>query len=119
MPFFCPLPTSVPIDPDGIDAPVPSAGQYYLESRTRGQEIVLRENPNYAGARPHRFDEIRFTIGLPLETIRPRIETGEADLGDLPPPSHAELGADRDPRARQQSAAGSSTSSTPLRRSST
>lgn len=108
MPFFCPLPTSVPIDPDGIDAPVPSAGPYYIESWTRGQEIVVRENPNYAGARPHHFDEIRFTIGLPLETIRQRIETGEADLGDLPPSAHAELGARYGPaspaaiRGRQQ-----------------
>jgi ABC-type transport system substrate-binding protein len=92
MPFFCPLPTSVQIDPDGIDAPVPSAGPYYIESWTRTQEIVVRENPYYGGGRPHRFDEIHYTIGFPLETIRQRIETGEADLGDLPLAAHAELG---------------------------
>jgi peptide/nickel transport system substrate-binding protein len=92
MPFFCPLPTSVPIDLDGIDAPVPSAGPYYIASWTRTQEIVIRENPNYAGNRPHHFDEIHYTIGNPLETIKLRIETGEADLGDLPPAAHAELG---------------------------
>ena len=92
MPFFCPLPTSVPIDPDGIDAPVPSAGPYFIERWTRNQDVVLRENPNYTGDRPHHFDEIRYTIGLPLETIKLRIETGDADLGDIPPPAHAELG---------------------------
>jgi ABC-type transport system substrate-binding protein len=92
MPFFCPLPTSVPIDPDGIDAPVPSAGPYYIASWTRNQEIVVRENPNYRGTRPHHFDEIHYTIGLPLETIRQRIESGDADLGDLPISAHAELG---------------------------
>jgi ABC-type transport system substrate-binding protein len=92
MPFFCPLPTSVPIDPDGIDAPVPSAGPYYVDRWTRGQEVLLKENPHYAGDRPHNFDEIHYTIGLPLETIKLRIETGEADLGDIPPAAHAELG---------------------------
>jgi ABC-type oligopeptide transport system substrate-binding subunit len=102
MPFFCPLPTSVPIEPDGIDAPVPSAGPYYIESWTRNREIVVRENPNYAGNRPHHFDEIRYTIGLPLETIRQRIETGEADLGDLPPAAHAELGQRYGPGAVPQ-----------------
>jgi ABC-type transport system substrate-binding protein len=108
MPFFCPLPTSVPIDPDGIDAPVPSAGPYYIASWTRNQQIVVRENPNYRGNRPHHFDEIHYTVGLPLETIRQRIETGEADLGDLPPAAHAELGQKYGPgspaaiRERQQ-----------------
>jgi peptide/nickel transport system substrate-binding protein len=92
MPFFCPLPTSVPIAPNGIGAPVPSAGPYYVDRWTRGQEVLLKENPNYAGGRPHHFDEIHYTIGLPLETIKLRIETGEADLGDIPPAAHAELG---------------------------
>jgi peptide/nickel transport system substrate-binding protein len=92
MPFFCPLPTSVPIDPDGMDAPVPSAGPYYIDQWSRQQEIVLKENPNYTGSRPHHFDTIHYTIGHPLETIKLRIETGESDLGDIPPSSHADLG---------------------------
>lgn len=91
MPFFCPLPTSVPIDADGIDAPVPSAGPYYIERWTRNSEIVVKENPNYAGDRPHHFDEIHYTIGHPVETTKLRIETGDADLGDLPPAAHEEL----------------------------
>ena len=76
------FPLSVPIDPDGIDAPVPSAGPYYIdELDARTSEIVLKENPNYTRRRPHHFDEIRFAIGLPLETIKLRIETGEDGLG--------------------------------------
>jgi ABC-type transport system substrate-binding protein len=102
MPFFCPLPSSVPIDPDGIDAPVPSAGPYYIANWTRNQEIVVRENPNYRGTRPHHFDEIHYTIGLPLETIRQRIESGDADLGDLPTAAHAELGQRYGPGAVPQ-----------------
>jgi ABC-type oligopeptide transport system substrate-binding subunit len=92
MPFFCPLPTSVPIDPEGIDAPVPSAGPYYIDRWTRNQDIVIKENLNYAGDRPHHFDEIHYSIGLPLDTIKQRVEAGDADFGDLPPAAHAELG---------------------------
>jgi len=102
MPFFCPLPTSVPIVPDGIDAPVPSAGAYYIASWTRNQEIVVRENPNYRGGRPHHFDELHYTVGLPVETIRQRIESGDADLGDLPLTAHAELGPRYGPGAVPQ-----------------
>jgi ABC-type transport system substrate-binding protein len=102
MPFFCPLPTSVPIEPDGIDAPVPSAGPYYIASWTRNREIVVLENPNYRGTRPHHFDEIHYSIGLPLETIRQRIEIGDADLGDLPIAAHAELGQRYGPGAVPQ-----------------
>ena len=81
LPFTCPLPRSVPIDPDGIDAPVPSAGAYYVESWTRGQSIVVKENPNYTGTRPHNFDEIHYAIGVPLADIQAHITSGDADSG--------------------------------------
>jgi peptide/nickel transport system substrate-binding protein len=91
MPFACPLPLSVGINSDGIPAPVPSAGPYYIDGRTPHQSIHLTENPNYHGARQHRFDEIAYTIGLPLATIRLRVESGESDHGPVPPVAHAEL----------------------------
>jgi peptide/nickel transport system substrate-binding protein len=92
MPFACPLPLSVPVDPDGIDAPVPSAGPYYIASWTRNQEILVKENPNYGGSRPHHFDEIHYGVGLPLETIKLGIDIGQFDWGDIPPAAYAELG---------------------------
>jgi hypothetical protein len=92
MPFSCPLPLSVPVTPDGIGAPVPSAGPYYIAGWTRNAEILVRENPNYAGGRPHHFDEIHYGIGLPLETIKLGIDAGTTDWGDIPPAAHAELG---------------------------
>lgn len=92
MPFTCPLPLSVPVNPDGIAAPVPSAGPYYIAGWTRNSEVLVKENPNYTGERPHHFDEIHFGIGLPLETIKLGIDAGTTDWGDLPPSAHAELG---------------------------
>jgi peptide/nickel transport system substrate-binding protein len=91
MPFTCPLPLSVPVNRDGIDAPVPSAGPYYIAGWTRTQEILIKENPNYVGERPHHFDEIHYGIGLPLETIKLGIDAGTTDWGDIPPTAHAEL----------------------------
>jgi peptide/nickel transport system substrate-binding protein len=91
MPFFCPLPLSVGINPDGIQAPVPSAGPYYIESWAPNTAIVIKENPFYTGDRPHHFDEIRYGIGRPLDEIKLRIDTGDTDWGDIPPAAHADL----------------------------
>jgi peptide/nickel transport system substrate-binding protein len=91
MPFTCPLPLSVPLNPNGIDAPVPSAGPYYIAGWTHNSEVLLKENPNYTGSRPHHFDEIHFGIGLPLETIKLGIDAGTTDWGDIPPAAHGEL----------------------------
>jgi peptide/nickel transport system substrate-binding protein len=90
-PFACPLPLDVSVDPDGIEAPVPSAGPYYVDQWVRNQEVVLKENPNYRGVRPHYFDQIHYGIGLPLETIKERIDQGAADWGDIPSSAYAEL----------------------------
>jgi ABC-type transport system substrate-binding protein len=93
MPFACPLPLSTPLDPDGIGAPVPSAGPYFIDVWEPKLRIVLKKNPGYGGDRPRRFDEIQYTIGFPLATIRLRVESGESDhAGDgVPPVAHAEL----------------------------
>ena len=103
MPFTCPLPRSVPVEPDGIAAPVPSAGPYYVDRWTKNRVIVVRQNPEYPGARPHNFETIRIRIGNPLETIKERIETGAADFGDVPPSSHGELGAQYGPGSQAAS----------------
>ena len=92
MPFTCPLPLSVPVNPNGIDAPVPSAGPYYIAGWARNREVLIKENPNYTGSRPHHFDEIHFGIGLPLETIKLGIDAATTDWGDVPPSAHEELG---------------------------
>jgi peptide/nickel transport system substrate-binding protein len=91
LPFTCALPLATPINPDGIPAPVPSAGPYYVETWEPRTRIVLKENPNYTGPRPHRFDEIRYAIGQPVQTIREHIEAGDTDHGPVPPAAHAEL----------------------------
>jgi ABC-type transport system substrate-binding protein len=97
MPFACPLPLDVPINPDGISAPVPSAGPYYIAAWTPRNQIRLERNPNYHGTRPAFFDGFDVSIGLPLESIRLRVESGQSDYGPVPPSAHAELAANYGP----------------------
>jgi ABC-type transport system substrate-binding protein len=91
LPFACPLPLDVGINPNGISAPVPSAGPYYIDSWTPRNSIHLSRNPNYHAPRPSFFDEFAVSIGLPLATIRLNVESGAADYGPVPPSAHAEL----------------------------
>ena len=30
MPYFCPVPKDLPIDPEGVGAPLPGSGPYYI-----------------------------------------------------------------------------------------
>jgi ABC-type transport system substrate-binding protein len=92
MPFACPLPLSVPVDYDGISAPVPSAGRYYIQSWIPRQSIRLARNPGHPDQSSF-FDAFEISIGLPLATIRLNVESGAADYGPVPPAAHAELAA--------------------------
>jgi peptide/nickel transport system substrate-binding protein len=94
MPFFCAIPTNLPINPDGISAPVVGSGPYSIAKWEPKRSITLVRNPHYKGPRPHNVNRVEYNIGLPLTTIRLNIESNEADYpGDgLPPAAHAELG---------------------------
>jgi ABC-type oligopeptide transport system substrate-binding subunit len=94
MPFFCPIPTNLPINPDGISAPVVGSGPYYIAKWEPKRAITLLANRFYRGPRPHNVNRVEYDIGLPLTTIRLNIENNSTDFpGDgLPPAAHAELG---------------------------
>jgi peptide/nickel transport system substrate-binding protein len=92
MPFFMAIPTNMPIAPDGVEAPIVSAGPYFIREWTKNRRIVLERNRFYRGPRPQRVGWIEVDIGLPLETIKLNIDRGSTDAGDIPPSAHAELG---------------------------
>jgi peptide/nickel transport system substrate-binding protein len=91
MPFFCPLPVGTPVVPEGIDAPVPGNGPYYIKEWTRGRTAVMARNPNYRGPRAANADQIVWTFGNTPEASRLRLERDETDLGPIPPAAVAEL----------------------------
>ena len=78
MPFFCAVPIDTPHDPRGVRL-VPSAGPYYVASYTPDQRIVLKQNPNYTGSRPHKLGRIEVDVGVSREKTIERVEAGEAD----------------------------------------
>ena len=74
MPFFCAIPTNLPINPDGISAPVVGSGPYYIAKWEPKRAITLLRNRFYKGPRPHNVNRVEYDIGLPLTTIRLNIE---------------------------------------------
>ena len=79
--FFCAVPPSLPIDPEGVGA-FPAAGPYYVAEYRRGERVVLRRNRFYGGSRPHRVDgfDVDLRTTSPQEVLR-RVERNEADWG--------------------------------------
>ncbi len=92
MPFFQAIPTNLPIEPDGVRAPVHTAGPYYIARWEQTRQVVVQRNRFYRGPRPHNVNSIVIDVGLPLETIKLNIDRGTTDTGDIPPAAHAELG---------------------------
>jgi peptide/nickel transport system substrate-binding protein len=83
-PIGCVLPATLPFSPDGVSAPVPSAGPYYVSEFVPGQRVVLQRNPFYSGGRPHHVD--RFVIDLTQDpaTVVDKVERGELDYAWFP-----------------------------------
>jgi ABC-type oligopeptide transport system substrate-binding subunit len=79
--FFCAVPPTLPIDPEGLGA-FPAAGPYQVVEYRRGERVVLRRNPFYGGRRPHHvagFD-VDLRAASPQEVLR-RVDRGDADWG--------------------------------------
>ena len=92
LPFFCAVPIGTPVDPNGIRT-IPSAGPYYVAASTPGQGVVLRRNPNYAGRRPHRLDQIDLGVGVLTSKAISDVVAGRADYttGEIPGPDAVRL----------------------------
>ena len=92
MPFFLPLPPGTPHDPDGINNP-PGSGPYYIASRQVNRQIIIKQNPNYKGNRPHNVSQITWTIGPTLEACRLETEQNQIDycVDGVPPASYKDI----------------------------
>ena len=78
--YFCAVAPKLPIDREGVAAPLHSAGPYYVAEYVRGRRIVLERNPHYRGARPQRIERIvaDLTAASPLEALQ-KVRAGQAD----------------------------------------
>jgi ABC-type oligopeptide transport system substrate-binding subunit len=92
MPFFCAIPTSMARDPNGLDV-YPSAGPYYIASRTPNREVVLKTNPYYKGKRPHNVTRITYNIGNAIAATELRVQSGASDYAasGVPPADYSTI----------------------------
>jgi peptide/nickel transport system substrate-binding protein len=99
MDFFPAMLTNTPAIPEGVQAPIVSAGPYYLKDWVQKRTGLLVRNPYWNNAkepwkslqRPANADAIQYTFGNPAAAIKLRIDKGETDCCAVPPASSAEL----------------------------
>jgi peptide/nickel transport system substrate-binding protein len=81
LPFFCAVPPSLPIDPEGLGV-FPTAGPYHVTEYRPGDRLVLRRNRFYGGRRPHHVAGFDVDLRAPSPSdMVSRIDRGEADWG--------------------------------------
>lgn len=80
----CAVPAALPIDPEGVRAPLPGAGPYYVAQYVPGRRVVLTRNRFYRGGRPHHVNRFEVVLGDAPEQILDKIERGQADWGFVP-----------------------------------
>ena len=61
-PGLCAVPPTLPVDPEGAKAPLPSAAPYYVAEYVPGERLVLARNRFYTGGRTHHV--ARFVANL-------------------------------------------------------
>jgi peptide/nickel transport system substrate-binding protein len=82
-----------------VDAPMVSAGPYYLKEWVKGRTALAVRNPNWNNAkepykslqRPANVDGLQWTFGNSLDATKLRIDKNEVDSGGIPPASVAGL----------------------------
>src|SRR3954447_957558 len=75
MPFFCAIPTDLPINPAGVNS-LPAAGPYYIKSRIPNQSIVLARNTFYRGPRPQGPARIVYTVNTDVNQSFLQVKRG-------------------------------------------
>jgi ABC-type transport system substrate-binding protein len=83
---LCVLPAGLPLQPEGVTAPVPSPAPYYISSYVPGQRIVLDRNTHYRGARPQHVDRFVFDLTVDENQALDDVVDGTADTAWVPNP---------------------------------
>jgi ABC-type transport system substrate-binding protein len=99
MPFFSAIPANRPIVPEGVDAPMVSAGPYYVREWTKNQSALVVRNPHWNNAkapwkalgRPAYVNQIVYSIGITPAASKLRIERNDTDLAGVGAAQAAEL----------------------------
>jgi len=76
---LCAVPPSLPADPEGAKAPLPSAAPYYVAEYRPGERLVLERNRFYRGERPHRVDRITADLAAGVGAAVDQVASGTFD----------------------------------------
>jgi oligopeptide transport system substrate-binding protein len=74
----CAVPPTLPADPEGAKAPLPSPAPYFVSQYVPGERVVMARNRFYRGSRPHHVDRITIELGADASALE-RVERGELD----------------------------------------
>jgi ABC-type transport system substrate-binding protein len=85
MPYLCPVPTDLPTPPEGVGAPLPGSGPYYVAEFVRGSRVVLKRNVFYRGKRSHHLDQIVVEVDADQIGYTHKVEADERDVDLLVP----------------------------------
>ena len=99
MQFFPAIPVNLPHIAEGVQAPMVSAGPYYVKEWIQKRSAVLLRNPHWNGnkepwkslGRPANVNSIVYTFGNSTDATKLRIDKNETDIGNIPPAAAAEL----------------------------
>ena len=75
---LCAVPPTLPADPEGAKAPLPSPAPYYVSDYVPGERVLMERNRFYRGSRPHHVDRITIELGADASAVQ-RVESGELD----------------------------------------
>jgi ABC-type transport system substrate-binding protein len=78
--YFCPVPADLGVDPEGVGAPLPGSGPYYVSEFVRGKRAVLERNAYYRGPRAHHLERLVFQLGNDPLTTTDKVEAGTLDV---------------------------------------
>ena len=101
MPFFSAIPTNRPIVPEGVGAPLVSAGPYYIREWKKNDSALAVRNPHWRGnrapyralGRPALVNQIVWKAGVTPAASRLRVENNDTDLGFAAPAQYSEIAA--------------------------
>jgi peptide/nickel transport system substrate-binding protein len=80
MPYFCPVAADLPVSSEGVSAPLPGSGPYYIAEFVRGSRVVLERNSYYRGTRPHHVDRFVVEVGDFSPITTRKVEADERDI---------------------------------------
>jgi len=81
--LVCAVPPNLPINPEGVPAPLPSPAPYYVAQYKPLQLVVLERNRFYRGRRPHHVSRFVVTLDNDENRILEQVERGQADWASV------------------------------------